>query len=93
MQKHQKIAHGGPKVSPKSSICQSIIACATPAIRKKNKHEKKKKMDKGLSLSRILGLFFVWEGVVLGLLISLPNHGWKINSGRSPVKPSQVPNE
>ena len=45
MQKHQKIAYAGPKASPKSSICQSIIACATPAIRKKNKHEKKK-MDK-----------------------------------------------
>ena len=50
MQKHQKIAYAGPKASPKSSICQSIIACATPAIRKKKKHEKKKKsrMDKGL---------------------------------------------
>ena len=42
-----------PKESPKSSIiCQSIIACATPAIRKRNKHEKKeKKMDKGLKAS------------------------------------------
>ena len=50
MQKHQKIAYAGPKVSPKSSICQSIIACAMPAIRKKQKHEKKQKnrMDKGL---------------------------------------------
>ena len=46
MQKHQKIAYAGPKASPKSSICQRMIACATPAIRKKNKHEKK--MDKGV---------------------------------------------
>ena len=50
MQKHQKIAYAGPKASPKCSICQSIIACATHAIRKKNTHEKKKKkkMDEGL---------------------------------------------
>ena len=30
-------------------------------------------------LSRILGLFLVWEGAILGLLISLPNQDWKIN--------------
>ena len=30
-------------------------------------------------LSRILGLVLVWVGAVLGLLISLPNRGWKIN--------------
>ena len=30
-------------------------------------------------LSRILGLFLVWEGAVLGLLISLPKQGWKRN--------------
>ena len=29
-------------------------------------------------LSRILGLLLVWEGAVLGLLISLPKRGWKI---------------
>ena len=53
MQKHKKIVYAGPKASPKSSIiCQSIIACATPAICKKSKHEtkqnKKSRMDKGL---------------------------------------------
>ena len=31
------------------------------------------------SLSRILGLLLVWDGTVLGLLISLPNQGWKVN--------------
>ena len=51
MQKHQKIAYTGPKASPKSSISQSIIACATPVIRKKKCMKKKKsRMDKGLEL-------------------------------------------
>ena len=31
------------------------------------------------SSSRILGLLLVWDGAVLGFLISLPNQGWKIN--------------
>ena len=41
------------------------------------------------SLSRILGLLLVWEGTVLGHLISLPNQGWKMNRLLSPL--NQVP--
>ena len=73
MQKHQKIAYAGPKASPKSSICQSIIACATPAIRKKNKHEKKKKkMDKGLNIEECSGVRkkYSW---VLGAIPGVPS--------------------
>ena len=40
----------------------------------RNKKEKKKK-----SLLSHISLLFVGEGAVLGLLISLPNQGWKIN--------------
>ena len=41
-------------------------------------------------LSRILGLLLVWEGVVLGLLISLPKQGWKMNRRSTACNPSQV---
>ena len=37
-------------------------------------------------LSRILGLLLVWEGAVLGLLISLPKQGWKINRRSTAIK-------